>query len=238
MDCAYLQCVLSFLGCGTPVAGLRGDEHASSTTSRLRSINIALNTGAGSGSLKKQRAFERFGLFKPVEQAIEGENVYLVFEQIQGQAIAHLEQIGEKEARSIGLQLCALAEQFHRNGWVYNGFEPYGVVIDYDGHARLIGFDRAREAGTLVEDASIYPSRGYTAPELFEEGAVYDPRSDVYSIGALLQFLLAGESLAAGEGAASLYPVATVIPNFERLLSKALSEDPPTLRMSQNLATR
>jgi serine/threonine protein phosphatase PrpC len=183
--------------------------------------------GQVSGSLEEAApAFERFGLFKPVEQAIEGESVFLVFEQIQGQAIAHLEQIGEKEARSIGLQLCALADQFHRNGWVYNGFEPYGVVIDYDGHARLIGFDRAREAGTMVEDASIYPSRGYTAPELFDDGAIYDPRSDVYSIGALLQFLLAGESLAAGEGAAALYPVATVIPNFERLLAKALAEDP------------
>ena len=182
--------------------------------------------GQVSGSLEGAApAFERFGLFKPVEQSVEADSIYVVFEQIQGQAIAHLEQIGEKEARAIGLQLCSLAETFHRNGWVYNGFEPYGVVIDYDRRSRLIGFDRAREAGTLVEDAPIYPSRGYTAPELFEEGAAYDPRSDVYSIGALLQFLLAGESLAAGEGA-SLYPVATVIPNFERLLSKTLAESP------------
>ena len=182
--------------------------------------------GQVSGSLEGAApAFERFGLFKPVEQSVEGDSIYVVFEQIQGQAIAHLEQIGEKEARAIGLQLCSLAETFHRNGWVYNGFEPYGVVIDYDRRSRLIGFDRAREAGTLVEDAPIYPSRGYTAPELFDEGAAYDPRSDVYSIGALLQFLLAGESLAAGEGA-SLYPVATVIPNFERLLSKTLAESP------------
>ena len=182
--------------------------------------------GQVSGSLEGAApAFERFGLFKPVEQNVEGDSIYLVFEQIQGQAIAHLEQIGEKEARAIGLQLCSLAETFHRNGWVYNGFEPYGVVIDYDRRSRLIGFDRAREAGALVEDAPIYPSRGYTAPELFDEGAAYDPRSDVYSIGALLQFLLAGESLAAGEGA-SLYPVATVIPNFERLLSRTLAESP------------
>ena len=182
--------------------------------------------GQVSGSLEGAApAFERFGLFKPVEHSVEGDSIYVVFEQIQGQAIAHLEQIGEKEARAIGLQLCSLAETFHRNGWVYNGFEPYGVVIDYDRRSRLIGFDRAREAGTLVEDAPIYPSRGYTAPELFDEGAAYDPRSDVYSIGALLQFLLAGESLAAGEGA-SLYPVATVIPDFERLLSKTLAESP------------
>ena len=40
---------------------------------------------------------------------------------------------------------------------------------------------------------------------------------DVYSIGAMLQFLLTGESAGAADGS-GLYPVATVFPNFERLL--------------------
>jgi serine/threonine protein phosphatase PrpC len=170
-------------------------------------------------------AFERFGLLKPLEQLIENGNLYTVFEQIQGQPMAHIDQTSEKEARALGLQLCALAEQFHRNGWVYNGFEPYGVVLDQEGRVRLICFDRARQAGTRVGTASIYPSRGYTPPELFEPEAVYDPRADVYSIGALLQFLLTGEGLGPSEGA-SLYPIASVFPDFERLLAKALAADP------------
>ena len=136
-----------------------------------------------------------------------------------------MDQTDEKTARAIGVQLCALAEQFHRNGWVYNGFEPYGIVVDAQSRVRLIGFDRARQAVTAVEDAPVYPNRGYTAPELFEETAVYDVRSDVYSIGAVLQFLLTGESLSPEEGSC-LYPIATVFPNFERLLARALAEDP------------
>ena len=183
------------------------------------------NQGGVSGSLEEAApAFERFGLFKPVEQVIDGNNFYIVLEHIQGQAIAHLDQTDEKEARAIGLQLCALAEQFHHHGWVYNGFEPYGIVLDHEKRVRLIGFDRARQAGTPVEDAPIYPSRGFAAPELFAPGAVYDVRSDVYSIGALLQFLVTGENASVGEGS-GLYPVATVFPNFERLLAQALAED-------------
>lgn len=182
--------------------------------------------GNVSGSLEEAApAFERFGLFKPIEHSIEGDDVYIVLEHISGQAIAHFDQTDEKEARAIGLQLCTLAEQFHRHGWVYNGFEPYGIVLDQERHVRLIGFDRARQAGTPVEDAPIYPSRGFTAPELFGPDVVYDVRSDVYSIGAMLQFLLTGESASAGEGS-GLYPVATVFPNFERLLARALAEDP------------
>ena len=182
--------------------------------------------GKVSGSLEEAApAFERFGLFKPIEHSIEGDDVYIVLEHISGQAIAHFDQTDEKEARAIGLQLCALAEQFHRHGWVYNGFEPYGIVLDQDRQVRLIGFDRARQAGTPVEDAPIYPSRGFTAPELFFSDAVYDVRSDVFSIGAMLQFLLTGESGTAAEGS-GFYPVATVFPNFERLLARALAEDP------------
>jgi serine/threonine protein phosphatase PrpC len=179
-----------------------------------------------SGSLEEAAAaFERFGIVKPIEHAVEGDNLYIVFEQVHGQPMAHLDQTDEKEARAIGLQLCALAEQFHRHGWVYNGFEPYAIVLDQEKRPRLLGFDRARQAGTKVTDAPIYPSRGYTAPELFDDDASYESRSDVYSIGALLQFLLSGESLGAGEGV-GLYPVATVIPNFERLLARALADDP------------
>jgi serine/threonine protein phosphatase PrpC len=182
--------------------------------------------GKVSGSLEGAApAFERFGLFKPIEHAIEGDDVYIVLEHISGQAIAHFDQSDENEARAIGLQLCTLAEQFHRHGWIYNGFEPYGIVLDQEKHVRLIGFDRARQAGASVEHVPIYPSRGFTAPELFNGEAVYDVRADVYSIGAMLQFLLSGESASPGEGS-FLYPVATVFPNFERLLARALAEEP------------
>ncbi|HZM90621.1 MAG TPA: Stp1/IreP family PP2C-type Ser/Thr phosphatase [Blastocatellia bacterium] len=189
-------------------------------------LPVTPDSGGVSGSLEEAApAFERFGLFKPIEHSIEGEDVYIVLEHISGQAVAHFDQTDEKDTRAIGLQLCALAEQFHRHGWIYNGFEPYGIVLNQDRHVRLIGFDRARQAGTPIEDAPIYPSRGFTAPELFSADAVYDVRSDVYSIGALLQFLLTGESGSPVEGS-GLYPVATVFPNFERLLTRALAENP------------
>jgi PPM family protein phosphatase len=182
--------------------------------------------GKVSGSLEEAApAFERFGLFKPIEHSIEGDGLFIVLEHISGQAIAHFDQTDEKEARELGLQLCTLAEQFHRHGWIYNGFEPYGIVLDQEKNVRLIGFDRARQAGASVEHAPIYPSRGFTAPELFNPEAVYDVRADVYSIGAMLQFLLSGESASPGE-ASFLYPVATVFPNFERLLTRALAENP------------
>jgi hypothetical protein len=78
--------------------------------------------GKVSGSLEDAAAaFERFGLLKPIEHCIKGDYIYIVLEHISGQAIAHFDQTDEKETRAIGLQLCTLAEQFHRHGWIYNG---------------------------------------------------------------------------------------------------------------------
>jgi PPM family protein phosphatase len=167
--------------------------------------------------------FERLGLSKPVEQLLENDRVFTVFNYIHGQALAHFDQMEEKEVRAIGLHLCDLAEAFHKYGWIYNGFEPYGVILDVEGRAHLLGFERVRQQGASLEDAPIYSSRGYTAPELFNEAAVHQALSDVYSIGALLQFLLTGESL--GDGV-WVYPVATVFPNFERVVARALAENP------------
>jgi serine/threonine protein phosphatase PrpC len=177
-----------------------------------------------SGSLENAAPiFERLGLLKPVEQLHEGQKVYTIFAQIQGQALAHFDQLDEKEVRNIGLHLCDLADAFHKFGWIYNGFEPYSVIVDAKGQAHLLGFDRVRQDGASIADAPIYSSRGYTAPELFDEQVSHNARADVYSIGALLQFLLAGESL--GDGV-WLYPVATVYPNFERVVGQALAENP------------
>ncbi|HSB11073.1 MAG TPA: Stp1/IreP family PP2C-type Ser/Thr phosphatase [Blastocatellia bacterium] len=214
---------------GTPNASYTIIEQRLTSEDRVSSVSPMAPAGGASarvsGSLEEAApAFERFGLLKPVEHTVENSNVYVVLEHIEGQAIAHFDQTDEKEAREIGLQLCSLAEQFHRHGWVYNGFEPYGIVLDREERVRLIGFDRARQAGTPIENSPIYPSRGFTAPELFGADAVYDLRSDVYSIGAMLQFLLTGESAGISEGT-GLYPVATVLPSFERLLSRALAEE-------------
>jgi serine/threonine protein phosphatase PrpC len=160
-----------------------------------------------------------------IEEIRDGGARSLVFEEIQGQPIIHLDQTGEKETRAIGLQLCEIAEQLHHEGWCHNGFEPYNLIIDRSGGVRLLLSDRARRLGSSVEDGPVYPSRGYTAPELFESDAVYDPRMDIYSIGAIMQFLLTGERIEPGEESL-FYPMATVVPGFERLLVRTLSEDP------------
>src|SRR5215510_12256127 len=106
-------------------------EHRSREDDPLSGLSPLSSGREGTGALEDVApGFERCGMFKPIEHAVEGDSSFIVFEEIHGQALSHLDQKDEKEARAIGLQLCLMAEQFHRHGWVYNGFEPYGIVID------------------------------------------------------------------------------------------------------------
>lgn len=169
------------------------------------------------------KVYEQFGISMPVDQIIDGKRLFTVFSYLEAQPLISLDQIDEKEIRAIGLRLCEKAAEFHENGLLFNGFEPHNIVVDATRQVRFISFDRARKLGARVADSPIYPTPGFTAPELFDPQAIYDERSDIYSIGAVLQALLTGESAAV---AGSFYPVTTVYPDFERVLAKALSKEP------------
>ncbi|HEY6332356.1 MAG TPA: Stp1/IreP family PP2C-type Ser/Thr phosphatase [Blastocatellia bacterium] len=170
-------------------------------------------------------AFDYMGLLRPTECVSASDRLLVAFSKLHGLPIAQLDQMAEKEALQFGIRLCNIVDRLHRDGLVHNSIEPYSVMLGSGNRVTVIGLDRTRNIGQFVEDDPIYPSRGYTPPELFEPGAVYKPSGDVYSIGAVLQFLLTGERIESGEGS-TIYPVAIIAPGFERLLNRALAENP------------
>ncbi|HUK88768.1 MAG TPA: Stp1/IreP family PP2C-type Ser/Thr phosphatase [Blastocatellia bacterium] len=206
------------------------------TASLSSPTSDAANQPAKPDKAKKNRAddtvtepdrpsFDLLGLLRPMDFVTSDDHTLVAFRKVQGQPIAHVDQMGEKEALQIGVQLCNLADSLHRAGLVHNSLDPYSIVLGPNNRVSIIGFDRIRTAGESVANLPIYPSRGYTPPELFEQGSTYQPTADVYAIAAVLQFLLTGERIESGEGAA-IYPIATVAPGFERLLNRALADDP------------
>ena len=87
-------------------------------------------------------------------------------------------------------QVCGVLTYLHDRGWLYQLIHPCQLLLQPDGRivlgdfGCLIPFDCGRKGNFMG-----YP--GYAAPELYGGGNA-GPRSDIYSLGVTLFYLLTG----------------------------------------------
>lgn len=110
---------------------------------------------------------------------------------------------GERDAVRIMTQVCEALSALHANGIVHRDVNPSNVMLTSDGTVKLIDFDITRVSNpNAPKDTRILGTLGYASPEQFGF-AQTDARSDVYSCGVLLNYLLTGrqpnETLCAGK---------------------------------------
>lgn len=126
---------------------------------------------------------------------------YLVEELVEGQTLeAWAQQAleggeGLRESRVVGwaIGICQALQYLHDHGIIYRDLKPANVMITPDDDIRLIDFGLVRFY-TLgkAQDTIVMGTPGYAAPEQYGQGQT-DPRSDIFSLGALMHHLLTGQ---------------------------------------------
>lgn len=134
------------------------------------------------------------------------------------------------------MDVCAAVAYAHRNLIIHRDIKPSNVMVDHDGHVRLLDFGIARlldrtEGETLTQWRALTPD--YAAPEQFH-GAAPSTAMDVYGLGALLYRLLSGGApqsstsdghiVAPGQRAKA--GMATQLGDLDAIVLKALATDP------------
>lgn len=108
-------------------------------------------------------------------------------------------------ARAIHLlqQACGALNEAHQRGMVHRDVKPANMIVCMRGGIhdtlKLLDFGLARviadesDTGRLTQDGAITGTPEFMSPEQAESQDEIDSRSDIYSLGAVAYFLLAGQ---------------------------------------------
>lgn len=157
------------------------------------------------------------------------DQVVIVREYVYGASlascVAEAGRMGEIAAGHVVADVCDAVATLHERGIVHRDVSPRNVILSPRG-AVLIDLGIAR---TYVEGAPRDTTRlgtwGFASPEQYGF-AQTDGRSDVYSIGCLLGYMLTGVTPDAEGYAAALADSAVVRPELRRIVEKACSFEP------------
>jgi eukaryotic-like serine/threonine-protein kinase len=121
---------------------------------------------------------------------------YIAMEYIEGRTLKDLivarGPLPVERAVSYARQILGAVRFAHRKGIVHRDIKPHNVLVDTDGRLKVTDFGIAR-AGTsqMTEAGSIIGTAQYLSPEQ-ARGAPVDQRSDLYSVGVVLNEMLTG----------------------------------------------
>lgn len=129
---------------------------------------------------------------------IEDNKLIVIEEFINGKTLEEISRkqtLNEETVIRYVIKLCIILEKLHglENPIIHRDIKPSNIIIDNNNILKLIDFDVSRVyKENENRDTRILGTEGYAAPEQFGFQQT-DKRSDIYSIGVLLNVLTVGE---------------------------------------------
>jgi serine/threonine-protein kinase len=171
---------------------------------------------------------------------------YMVLEWVKGRllrAVLNEEQpMAPERAVKMILELGEALDFMHKHGVVHRDLKPENVMVEENGHIKLIDFGIAmKEDARRITYAGMSPALGtpdYISPEQVK-GNRGDQRSDIYALGIILYEMLTGHTPFEGPNplavmnerlmrdprpARELNPAVTA--ELQEVLNRALERDP------------
>jgi serine/threonine-protein kinase len=156
----------------------------------------------------------------------QGDQHFMVMEYVEGEDLTTVVKRGgplEPALAAEYLRQAALALQHaHQAGLIHRDVKPGNLLLNRQGHVKLLDLGLAKFSQqtsdlTIVHNETLMGTADYLSPEQALNSHLVDLRTDIYSLGGTLYFLIAGHPP---------FPEGTVA---QRLV-RHQSVDPPTLQ--------
>lgn len=140
-----------------------------------------------------------------VKECVADDGKLIVVEEyVQGRSLKQVldEQglLNEEQAYDIAVQLADVLVRLHQlePAIVHRDIKPSNIIIEKNGHVNLIDFNAARHANAdKNEDTRMLGTVYFAAPEQFGFGQS-DERTDIYGLGATINYIMTGDKPGAG----------------------------------------
>ena len=126
---------------------------------------------------------------------------YFAMEYVEGESVADRigreDRLPPREAARIAAQIADALAHAHANGLIHRDIKPGNILLAANGTAKLCDLGLARSAGQTDHDITLAGTAlgtpNYISPEQIEGHGNVDGRSDLYSLGATLYYMVAGQ---------------------------------------------
>lgn len=173
---------------------------------------------------------------------------YFSMQLIRGETLAERLRQGplpQRQAAEIMVDVCRAIGFAHSQGVLHRDIKPSNIMIDAQHQIRVTDFGLAKFSGSfdsLTRTGAVIGTPSYMSPEQASGRSSLGPRSDVYSLGAVLYHLLTGRPPFIADSPLQLAmqvlehdppPVRLLEPRIDRDLEMIVSrsiQKPPDLR--------
>jgi formylglycine-generating enzyme required for sulfatase activity/tRNA A-37 threonylcarbamoyl transferase component Bud32 len=137
-------------------------------------------------------------IVKAYELFIESGDCYLVLEYIDGRVMEHIieehmpEFLPEEAVLNWAIQIADVLDYLHNQDppIIYRDLKPDNIMVNREGNIKVIDFGATRVYKEGKErDTKAIGTAGFAAPEQYGSGQT-EARSDIYSLGATMHYLL------------------------------------------------
>ncbi len=133
---------------------------------------------------------------------------YIVMEYLEGEDLGQRlkkNPLPLRDSLNVALEIAEALEKAHKNNIVHRDLKPGNIMITPQGHVKVMDFGLAKKVipggvdgiaktisqAPLTEQGMIAGTLAYMSPEQ-ARGEDVDPRSDIFSLGIILQEMLSG----------------------------------------------